>query len=278
MRWPRVRFTIRWLMLLVAAVGMAVWLVITAVRVALDPRANQLSHLRLGRDTTELVVHTHPIAGVFWPRYWRRLLGQTWPGSFVCPSCLERYERSENRKLIDLASSDDPLAMDEAKTRIETERGEGMITGRRPAGLVAGPVTIASEWPVHDGPTRATLKRVWQSGEGGHYESPDRWLSQSYGERPARFVGIGGTRFSLVIVDGKVTPLLMLAWPAPERPEELWCFEGNEIQRFFEGVCSLDVSWQTARLSPPSADSASTLTLDFRHGFEMSYREEYHGP
>ena len=210
MRRPHVRFTIRRMMVSVIAIGVVVWMAITAVRVTRDPRANQMSHLRLCRDTAELVVHTHSITGVFWPRYWRGLLGRPWPGSFVCPSCRERYERSENRKLIDLASSDDGGTMIEAMSRIEKERDDTMLIGQRPRGLVAGPVTIATEGPVHEGPTRATLRRVWQCGEGGHYESADRWLSQHYGKKRFLYAGVGGTRFSLVLVDGKVKPLLML--------------------------------------------------------------------
>jgi hypothetical protein len=122
MRLPRVQFKVRWMMILVALATVAAWLLVTADRVRLDPQAEQMSHLRLYRDTAKLVVQTHPIQGVFWPRYWRRLLGQPWPGTFVCPSCRERYERSEKCKLIDLASSDDGQKMINAMGKIERER------------------------------------------------------------------------------------------------------------------------------------------------------------
>src|SRR5258705_530428 len=105
MRLPKLRLTVRRMMVAVAIAGVAAWLVVTAIRVERDPHAEQMSHLRLVRDTAELCVYTHPIQGVFWSRYWRRLLGQPWPGTFVCPSCREQQERSQKRKMIDLASS-----------------------------------------------------------------------------------------------------------------------------------------------------------------------------
>jgi hypothetical protein len=94
-------------MIVVAVLAVAAWLSATAVLVARDPNAEQMSHLRKRRDTGDLVVQTHSITGTFWPRYWRRLLGRPWPGSYVCPSCRERYERSEGHPLIDLDASDD---------------------------------------------------------------------------------------------------------------------------------------------------------------------------
>jgi hypothetical protein len=112
------------MIVVVALAAIAAWLLVTADRVRRDPQGEQMSHLRLGRDTAEVVVHTHPIQGVFWSRYWRRLLGQPWPGSFVCPSCRERYERAERRKLIDLGSSDDAQKMFDAMAKIRRGRQE----------------------------------------------------------------------------------------------------------------------------------------------------------
>lgn len=107
MRLPRVRFTVRRLMVAVAVVGVAAWLTITAVRVANDPNGGGMRHLRMRIDTRELVTQGHPVEGAFWPRYWRRLLGQPWPGSYVCPiACREQHERIDGHILIDLISSD----------------------------------------------------------------------------------------------------------------------------------------------------------------------------
>lgn len=127
MRLPRPRLTIRQMMVGVALVGVTAWLITTAVRVARDPNAESMVHLRQYRDTGEVVVHAHPIVRVFWPRYWRRVLGQPWPGSYACPSCRERYERAENRQLIDLASSADGFEMLEAMNRINEERVEAKM-------------------------------------------------------------------------------------------------------------------------------------------------------
>jgi hypothetical protein len=114
-------------MIAVVFAGVAAWLIITAVRVACDPNAEQMSHLRQYRDTGEVVVQSYPIRGVFWPRYWRRLVGRPWPGSYACPSCRERYERSENRRLIDLASSDNGSEILQAMARINEEREEAKM-------------------------------------------------------------------------------------------------------------------------------------------------------
>lgn len=84
MTFPRVRLSVRRMMIVVAATGVASWLSATAVYVARDPRGGQMSHLRQYQDTGEIIVETHVLTGDFWPRYWRRLMGHPWPGSFRC--------------------------------------------------------------------------------------------------------------------------------------------------------------------------------------------------
>jgi hypothetical protein len=107
MKLPRVRITVRQMMVSVAVVGVAAWLTITAVRVVNDPNGDGMCHLRMRVDTRELVTQSHPVKGVLWPRYWRRLLGQPWPGSYACPpACRERYERIDGHPLFDLLSGD----------------------------------------------------------------------------------------------------------------------------------------------------------------------------
>jgi hypothetical protein len=115
------------MMIVVAVVGVAAWLAITAVLVVQDPNAEQMRHLRQQVDTGEYVVQAHPIIGVFWPRYWRRLLGRPWPGSYVCPSCRENYERSEGHPLIDLASSDKGEEMVQEMMRLDQERQDARM-------------------------------------------------------------------------------------------------------------------------------------------------------
>lgn len=108
MRPVRIQFTVGRMMVAVAVVGVAAWLTITASRVINDPDGDVISHLRMRTDTRGLVTQTHPIGGVFWPRYWRRLLGQPWPGSYVCPpACRQQYERTDGHPLFDMLSGDD---------------------------------------------------------------------------------------------------------------------------------------------------------------------------
>jgi hypothetical protein len=116
-------------MVVVAIAGAAAWLIVTAVGVVHDPNYQTLSHVRMRLDNREVVTHSHPIEGVFWSQYRRRLLGQPWPGSFACPSCLEKYERIEGRKLLDLATSDDSGEMLSLMSRIDREREQARMKG-----------------------------------------------------------------------------------------------------------------------------------------------------
>jgi hypothetical protein len=115
------------MMIVVAVIAVAAWLSATAVLVARDPNAEQMSHLRQRRDTGELVVQTHLITGTFCARYWRRLLGRPWPGTYVCPSCRERYKRRDGRPLTDLDASDDGTKMLNQMSRINHQRQEAEI-------------------------------------------------------------------------------------------------------------------------------------------------------
>jgi hypothetical protein len=139
------------MMIVVAVLAVAAWLSATAVLVARDPHAEQMSHLRQRRDTGDLVVQTHVITGTFWPRYWRRLLGQPWPGSYVCPSCRERHERSDGHPLIDLDSSDDGTKMLNEMSRINRQRQEAEIqalierTRRKPGPTSSSTTTRARD-------------------------------------------------------------------------------------------------------------------------------------
>src|SRR5262245_48582052 len=127
MTFPRVRLTVRMMVVIVAAAGVASWLSATAVGVARDPRGGQMSHLRECPDTGETFIQAHTITGDFWPRYWRRLAGRPWPGSFGCPGCRERFERLVGRRLVDIASSDDGMRMRQAMARLDGERQEARM-------------------------------------------------------------------------------------------------------------------------------------------------------
>jgi hypothetical protein len=135
------------MMILVAVLGVAAWLARTADLVARDPNAEMMSHLRQRRDTGEFVVQTHPIVGAFWPRYWRRLLGQPWPGSYVCPDCLEKYERLDGHPLIDLASSDDGTELLEEMNRLDEERVEAEMRALLKRAR-QNPILRLKRWPL----------------------------------------------------------------------------------------------------------------------------------
>jgi hypothetical protein len=86
--------TRRW-MAVIAANSIALWLGITADRVNHDYRkSGRVYHLWERRGVFEpgsLFNSQHPAP--FWPRYWRRLFGQTWPGSYACDQCIETHNR-----------------------------------------------------------------------------------------------------------------------------------------------------------------------------------------
>jgi hypothetical protein len=125
------------MMLLVATVAVVTWMSITALAVAHDSKAKFIYHLRQNRDTGEVFVDGHLTTDTFWPRYWRRLLGRPWPGSYVCPSCRERQERLEKHPLIDLDSSDDEAKVFAEWGRIEQERRAARLKATREVRLKA---------------------------------------------------------------------------------------------------------------------------------------------
>jgi len=81
---PRVRITTRRMMLLVALASVLACLAGVAIRVRDDPDGRWLYHVRADSPDPHSgstdIGHAAPI----WPRYWRRLLGRPWPGSFAC--------------------------------------------------------------------------------------------------------------------------------------------------------------------------------------------------
>jgi hypothetical protein len=91
-RFARPRFSIRHLMILVAIVGLATWLIVTAVRVSRDTSGQFLYHIHRFTVSGHLSGHTHRRDDTFWPRYRRALLGQPWPGNYRC-SCEEELRR-----------------------------------------------------------------------------------------------------------------------------------------------------------------------------------------
>lgn len=87
MKLPRVRFTVLRLMAVVASAALVLWLAVTAARVCDDRESSNLYHYwhRYGdhRISSSIEAMCNEPAP-FWPRYWRRLLGFPWPGSYDC--------------------------------------------------------------------------------------------------------------------------------------------------------------------------------------------------
>jgi hypothetical protein len=136
-----VQFSLQTLMASMALWTLFFWLFLTAFRVGHDLPGQTIHHLWQDHlwqggasrppgpgpsalmATGDFVVTTHPLTGFagFWPRYWRRLLGQPWPGSFRCPDCpWEKDERFFGRKLI--ASSADGVWLRDWAVSRNTQR------------------------------------------------------------------------------------------------------------------------------------------------------------
>jgi hypothetical protein len=94
---PRPRFSIRGFMIALAIGTIGLWAIGTAVSVAFDRGTEWIYH-RWERHVAEgyhaPFLTQHSIS--FWPRYWRKLLGLSWPGSYDCgckASSTSRYAK-----------------------------------------------------------------------------------------------------------------------------------------------------------------------------------------
>jgi hypothetical protein len=88
MRIPRVRLTVRRLMVVVAIAALPAWLAIGAIRVVSDPEGSTLHHFWIWRAVEYApphLAHMSECRAPFWPRYWRSILGEPWPGTYRCP-------------------------------------------------------------------------------------------------------------------------------------------------------------------------------------------------
>jgi hypothetical protein len=94
-------------MALVVFISIALWMAIPAYLVATDSQAGFISHLYMRNDTRQLFAVGQTHADTFWPRYFRRLLGQPWPGSYVCVSCKQAMEKNSGCEVVELESSTD---------------------------------------------------------------------------------------------------------------------------------------------------------------------------
>ena len=85
MRLPRVRFTVRQLMILVVIAGLGSWLVRVAMEVATDPNGSVLFCVFQSPVTGDVNAITQCDTRTFWARYVRRLTRRPWPGDYYCP-------------------------------------------------------------------------------------------------------------------------------------------------------------------------------------------------
>jgi hypothetical protein len=79
--------TTRWCMAVVAGTAVGMWMITVAYRIQAETHDEFLYHLWVLKDSPN--EPRRSIMGTlcrapFWPRYWRRLLGQPWPGSYTC--------------------------------------------------------------------------------------------------------------------------------------------------------------------------------------------------
>ena len=76
-------------------------------------------------------------------------------------------------------------------------------------GIAEGPVQIArpAQKPARHGPARAKVVRVWTHGEGKHRWIQD-WEKAHFGDKPVLRLQVGDTPYSLLLVGGRVEPLI----------------------------------------------------------------------
>ena len=126
----RPRLSIRWVMIAVVALAVALRLALVAFRVFGQPNAQTLSHLRRFRDDAAPFVSNHGTsASQSWSEYWRRCLGVPWPGGLVC-SCKAQEEADLGRATVDIDTSHDMDAMHQRMSAIPWRppggRGQGL--------------------------------------------------------------------------------------------------------------------------------------------------------
>jgi hypothetical protein len=82
---PFPRMTTRRWLAITAIVAIGLWLGVTAKAVINDHQSERLYHLWERFECLEPgSIYNSGHKAPFWPRYWRRLLGRPWPGTYVC--------------------------------------------------------------------------------------------------------------------------------------------------------------------------------------------------
>ncbi len=137
----------------------------------------------------------------------------------------------------------------------------------RPQGLVAGTKKISKDKSTRHGPSEVKLVRVWQYNTK---QSSSEWLKKHYGGKPVLDLRVEGTPYSLLIVDGKVTPLISVSGPW-----DIWRIEG--LEKPLKYVTGINPKGKRLELVAPGGDMRSIWVFDFSREFTISYKEEYDG-
>ena len=146
--------------------------------------------------------------------------------------------------------------------------GDPLGAAEAPKGLVEGPIELDRDKSANHGPSRAKLVRVWQDGDAKHKSYTD-WLKAHYGEKPILYLTVEGTPYSLLIVGGKITPLILAGTRA------LWRVDG--FGNLYSFVTGLSVDGKRVKVVVPGGDMRHVWTLDFGQGLKLRYWEEYDG-
>jgi hypothetical protein len=108
-RVPRVRFTVRRAMLVVAGLALALWVLAPAIKIMNDPGRGRLIHLWQRPDGVYLF-SSHEVG--FWARYRRGLLGLPWD----CPFAMCKENEAVCREIdsggsVDVMIRDHPVVL-----------------------------------------------------------------------------------------------------------------------------------------------------------------------
>ena len=109
MRLPRVRFTVRRMMVAVEIEAFAAWLIVPAIWILNDPGRHWLIHLWLRSDGSHLYSGQEV---AFWARYRRELLGLPWGCSFdVCEENARVCREIDSGRSVDAMIRDHPVVL-----------------------------------------------------------------------------------------------------------------------------------------------------------------------
>ncbi len=134
------------------------------------------------------------------------------------------------------------------------------------AGIAEGPSRIerVPHRPARYGPARAKAVRVWTQG-GGEQD----WKRAHFGDKPVLRLQVGNTPYSLLLVGGRVEPLIATG-------TGVWRLEG--LEKNFARVRDLRVTGKAVELIAGGGDLRSIYKLEFDPGLVVHYWEEYDGP